>query len=187
MISPPLVNRWWRGARIPRPGFSMASVSLTASNFWTPVHEAGHAVISRVLGLVSGSVTIQPNVAEGEAGHAITFDRWQTIDAWEERGKYRDISSAVRAQIIAVMAGAEAEFIILGRTATGDSDDRYHIALMADSSDSGFTPATWAVYEPRLRRQAQRLVRKHRNRIQRVANALVERETLQATEVDVLV
>ena len=38
------------------------------------VHEAGHAVIGRVLGMECGPVTIVPD--DDSLGHSITFDPW---------------------------------------------------------------------------------------------------------------
>ena len=46
-------------------GRTVAEVTRTA------VHEAGHAVVGRALGLLCGQATCGPDV-EGEAGHAIT-------------------------------------------------------------------------------------------------------------------
>lgn len=49
----------------------------------TAHHEAGHAVIGRVMGQVCGGATIVQNVQENEAGHAITVDpylTWQYYD-----------------------------------------------------------------------------------------------------------
>lgn len=40
----------------------------------TAYHEAGHAVIGRVLTLHFGRATIRPNYAEATAGHVITHD-----------------------------------------------------------------------------------------------------------------
>jgi hypothetical protein len=53
----------------------------------TAVHEAGHAVIGRVLDMDCGPVTIVPD--DDSAGHSITFDPWVTYERWEERGKSR--------------------------------------------------------------------------------------------------
>ncbi len=52
----------------------------------------------------------------------------------------------------------------------------------AISSDSGFSEENWPRYEPRLRRQTRRLV--HRDKIERVAKALLQRKHLEADEID---
>jgi ATP-dependent Zn protease len=82
------------------------------------------------------------------------------------------------------MAGAEAEIEFLGDCAGGDSDDRDKIEEMAASDDSYFTPEEWKRYEPRMRRHARRIVKHHRAKIERLANALLERGTLQGQEID---
>ena len=79
----------------------------------TAIHEAGHAVIGRMLGMVCGQVTIVPNLSEETAGVAITHDQWVTFGAWEKRDKYRDVSAVVRGRIMTLMAGAEAEVVCI--------------------------------------------------------------------------
>src|SRR6266446_6649808 len=54
------------------------------SNRSTAIHEAGHAVIGRVLGLTCDSATIIPNEDEREAGHALIADPWKTHSDWEQ-------------------------------------------------------------------------------------------------------
>jgi ATP-dependent Zn protease len=110
----------------------------------TAVHEAGHAVIGRVLGMVCGHATIVPD--DDSLGHSIAADPWMIAHAWEQRGKYRDMSSVFRGRILGFMAGAEAEAEILHRTAIGDGDDRYQIGLMLYelSADESRPPAIGA-------------------------------------------
>ena len=97
---------------------------------WTAYHEAGHAVIARVLDLTCGSATIIPNESDGEAGHSICADPWRTVWDWDQRVfaqvehgimplKYRGVRAALRGRIIAHMAGAEAERELLGRCRGG--------------------------------------------------------------------
>lgn len=152
----------------------------------TAIHEAGHAVIGRVLGLLCGCATIIPNESKAEAGYSICADPWATLSAWEKREKFRDARSAFCGRILAYMAGAESERELLGQCPVGDGDDRYQIAMMAESCDSGLSNH-WEQYEPRMRRQTRRLVRKHRDKIERIARALLERETLEAHEIDALI
>ena len=151
----------------------------------TAIHEAGHAVIGRVLDLPCGYATIIAD--DDSAGHAITHDQWVTLGHWEDHcGKYhRDEPTALRARIIVLMAGAEAERELLGQCAGGDGQDRRQITFMGDTLMDTFSPA-WDRWETRLRRQTVRLVRRHRKAIERVATALVEKETLAATEIDAL-
>jgi hypothetical protein len=163
----------------------------------TAIHEAGHAVIGRVLGMICGRATIVPDEAEGEAGHAITGTPYLVQAAWEkqyfaqlERGlpppKYRDVGPIFHGQIITCMAGAEAENALLGRCNLGDAGDRYEIEKLADTRWAFASGEEWARAEPRMRRQARRLVRKHRDKIERVAKALLQRKSLTPDEVDQL-
>jgi hypothetical protein len=47
-------------------------------------------------------------------------------------------------------------------------------------------PADWGRWEARLRRQTRGLIRRHRDRIERVANALLARKKLSAKQIDKL-
>jgi hypothetical protein len=162
----------------------------------TAIHEAGHAVIGRVLGLVCGPVTVTAD--HESAGHSIIADPWDTISAWNDAlqaqvecgacpVKYYNPRAAFRGTIVARMAGAEAEVILLGRCQGGDGRDRREIELLAASSDSECSGDEWDRYEPRMRRQARRLIRKHRATIERVAAELLKRRTLTKDEADALV
>lgn len=159
------------------------------------VHEAGHAVIGRVLGMICGYATIIPNEAEGEAGHTITADPNAIWYQYEKqyfdqlkRGlqppKYRDFGPIMRGRMLTYMAGAEAEHVLLGGSAVGDDSDRYQIALMAENRYAFSSDEEAERYEPRMRRQARRLVRKHRDKIERVATVLLQRQTLAEDEID---
>src|SRR5262245_12701176 len=101
----------------------------------TAVHEAGHGVIGRMLGMACGQVTIVPD--HDSAGHSITFDPWTTYELWEERGKYRgnEMHSIYVGRILTLMAGAEAERKLLGRCNGGEDDDLYQIEDVRASSD----------------------------------------------------
>lgn len=155
-------------------------------------HEAGHAVIARVLTLASGYATIKPNYREGEAGHHITFDPYKCEHEWGKRGEVRHSVGAVwHARIITYMAGAEAEHELLRSKAIGDGDDRRQIEFMACSAgfraDDDCQTAHWLKLEPRLRTMTRMLVRRHRARIERVAKALLAIERLSRTALDKLV
>ena len=145
----------------------------------TAYHEAGHAVIGRVLTLDSGSATVKPDHDSG--GHAITCGPWACIDAWEKRGRVRGPDAAWYAQIITCMAGAESVAELLRSAPRGDGDDRYQVALMAEELEN------WDRIEPRLRAMTCMLVRLHRALIERVAKALLDRTTLTRVELDALV
>lgn len=145
-------------------------------------HEAGHAVIARVLTLTCGHATIEPD--SDSAGHAITVDLWLCASEWEKRGKVRNSDAVWHAGIIASMAGAEGEIELLGSTEGGDGEDRYQIELMAKELSGG---DSWNGIEPRLRAMTRMLVRRHRVLIERVAAALLERKMLSREELDDLI
>jgi len=151
------------------------------------VHEASHAVIGRVLTHPCGGATIVRDHVAGEAGHAIAADPWACIYQWEMRGKVRGSASAVwHARIISFMAGAEGELLLLGATrgGNGDGDDRYQIDLMANELD--LEPADWIRREARLRAITRALIRRHRARVERVAEALLDQGTLGGEAIDSL-
>jgi hypothetical protein len=151
----------------------------------TAYHEAGHAVIGRVLTLTCGSASIEPDYDDGSWGRSICPDPWACISEWEKRGKVRQTRSAWVARTIQSMAGAEAEIEFLGTKLEdiGDGDDRYQITLMLDE----VAPADLERHEARLRKMTRMLVRRHRVRIERVAQALLAKTTLASEELDRLV
>lgn len=56
----------------------------------TAYHEAGHAVIGRVLSVPCGDVTIVPDYKKQTRGVAIVrSDPYELSDNWDERGKFR--------------------------------------------------------------------------------------------------
>jgi hypothetical protein len=89
----------------------------------------------------------------------------------------------VRARIITIMAGAEAEAAIFGHSQGGDGEDRYQIALMLE----GLGLADPDKKERRLRAMTRMLVRRHRALIERAAEALLAKKTLTARQLDKLV
>jgi hypothetical protein len=149
----------------------------------TAYHEAGHAVIGRVLRLTCGGVTIDPD--DDSAGHAIIGDPWMTVQHWEDREHFRDPASAFRGTIMARMAGREAGLEILG--SQGDEgcyhDDEVEIArLLEDAEPWGDTDR----FKTRLRGKTRGLIRRHRQSIERVARTLLDRGALAPGAVDAL-
>jgi hypothetical protein len=148
----------------------------------TATHEAGHAVVGRVLTLLCGGASIVPDYEAGEAGHAITKDPSECEGEWLRRGKIRHDNAVWHARIMTFMAGAEAEVMLLGAAQGGDGDDRYQIELMAEN----VVCADWNRLEARLRAMTRMLIRRHRDRIERVAAALLVKRKLSAKQVDSL-
>ena len=150
----------------------------------TAVHEAGHAVIARVLTLMCGGASIVPDHEVGGAGHSITADPLECEAEWFKRGRLRHENAVWHARIITYMAGAESEVVILGSTQGGDGDDRYQIALMSEELTTG---ADWDRLEARLRAMTRTLIRRHRVLIERVADTLLAKGKLTAKQLDRLV
>jgi ATP-dependent Zn protease len=149
-------------------------------------HEAGHAVIGRVLGIVCGPASIVPDATT--AGHAVTQGPLTILDAWDARGRSRfnDLRSAYRASIMQAMAGREADRGNL----TGDSGDRQDIEALLrrydlDAAYFGL-PCSNSTDFPldRLRKATRGLCRRHRERIERIAQALLKHETLSPEKID---
>lgn len=149
----------------------------------TAYHEAGHAVIGRVLNLPCGYATIVPD--DDSAAHSICEDPWEAVARWDSVGRRRDLDTAYRARVIAYMAGAEAEIEFFGACDGGDGDDRWQIDLMLDS----LLPADADIpaYAARLRRFTRALVRRHRDRIEAVANALHANKQLSEDRLDAMI
>jgi ATP-dependent Zn protease len=171
-----------RASRPPSRYSDDAQTPARKAAWRTSVHEAGHAVIGRVLTLVCGYATI---VADHDsAGHAICADPYETIHEWGRRGKVRFTpDAAMVGRVLVYMAGAEAERVLLGKVGRGDGEDRRQIAWML--YDIG--PVNPDRYERRLRQMTRMLIHRHRERIERVAAALLARRTLSADALDALV
>ena len=135
-------------------------------NWRTAIHEAGHAVIASRLN-VCGRVTIVPDLSKGYNGRCgIPFNE-------EKIGCF----------IAAMMAGALAEEEFFGELAGDDCRDRRDMSYIISAARyhrKGFDCL------PRLRPACRRLVRRHRAAIERVAEALLQRGTLEPNEDDEL-
>ena len=152
----------------------------------TAYHEAGHAVIGRVLKLPCGPASIEPD--HDSSGHSMVAQPHEIQTMWGKRRPHYSDDSVMRARIMAFMAGAEAEKEF-GFLPEGDSDDRYQIACMLEGE---LLPLSWSDekkerYEQRLRSKTRGLVRRHRQSVERVAKALLKHGTLQADEIDELI
>jgi hypothetical protein len=165
-------------------GFPAIMASPNARRRQTAIHEAGHAVIGRVLAMSCKGATIQPD--HDSAWHAILEGPYTTVAEWERRGHYRDPQVVYIGRILTFMAGAEAVRMLLGvLDDLGDHDDLTQVWYMLE--DMPRAPADLGRYELRLRQMACMLVRRHRERIERVADELERRTTLSRSHLDRLV
>ena len=128
------------------------------------VHEAGHSVIARVLGLPAGTATLCDH--DGVA-----------------RSYFRDDGSI--ANVLAVLAGRAASMELLGRACDyGCSiDDAFALRLL---EAQGREPWYAKIVRRQVLADTRALIRRHRAAVERVARALLERETLTAAEIDKL-
>jgi hypothetical protein len=111
---------------------------------------------------------------------------YTTMAEWGRRGHYRDQRAVYIGRILTFMAGAEAARILLGvHDDLGDGDDRRQVWYILD--DMPRAPTDPSRYELRLRQMARMLVRRHRERIVRVADELERRTTLSSSRLDKLV
>lgn len=144
----------------------------------TAIHEAGHAVIGRVMAQACGGVTIEPDLSEWTAGYAVTADPWATMHAWDSAGRWRDFSSIVRGRIITYMAGRYAEEAFFGECAGGDEDDRHQIdSMLAEVTEDP------ALLRGRLEKFSRAAVHRHRVAIRILASELEHRRRMAEDEV----
>jgi len=156
---------------------------LTSEELWpTAIHEAGHAVIARVLGLPCGKVEI------GQRGKinglCVIADPQDALKAWHVGGRtHRTLRTAQRAKIIAYMAGGSAEEECIGRSRGGDFDDLFCAAtlvldLICDEDEhlDGLTRGEH--YQRRLRKVTGHLVKRHRRSIEALAHALLQERVI---------
>ena len=163
----------------------------------TAYHEAGHAVISRVLRISVELVTIHTNgrtlgaVAYKAANRYPLGAAIQTEMEWQERERPNENlsypraiaprNSVLHAHIIATLAGSIAESEFFGGTTTGNSSDKYQIREMLSS----LYACDRIKRRKRLRRATRHLVvRRHRDRIARVADHLLASNTLDSQQLD---
>ena len=122
------------------------------------IHEAGHAVIGRVLALKCYGVSVVPDFDDESAGHAICItDPWMTIEHWDEIGiehGWRDEDAAIRAGVLMLMAGCAAEQVILGVSESPFADLEDEYAAITNLS-SIYGPEEMQRYQDRLHRFAR--------------------------------
>ena len=159
---------------------TQAERELQAWRNWrrVAVHEAGHAVIGRVLGLECGQVFVDAEILLVISSTASRRSR--EFRAATPR-RHRPIDMIERYQIIGSMAGAEAEVAILGDCDGGDAADRRDIGHMLE--DLRVDDDRRAAWERRLRRWTMALCRRHVDQIKRLAEARMRNDCMSDEEV----
>jgi hypothetical protein len=76
-----------------------------------PVHEAGHAVIARILNIPAGDVAVGYDSRTGIYGFAMTAEPEYCAAVWAQQ-RLRSRLSATHARIVVAMAGVAAELEI---------------------------------------------------------------------------
>ena len=152
------------------------------------VHEAGHAVIARVLNVPCGDASIADGIecdfdieqsASGWLGTANLASHEATVGAWIYQGRWRGHRTAYIARAIAFMAGAEAEIAIFGENVPdGDGRDREGVDEIIVGAPG------WI--EPRLSSWTRTLCRRYAQRIEAVAEALLREVMLTDAQVRAL-
>lgn len=157
-------------------------------------HEAGHAVIGRVLGLSVQHVSTEASGdALGHVAHAScnryslgpilkTELEWRERDGEESAKKgqmFIPRDAAFYAHLLTILAGAAAEKHFCGGPVHHNaSRDNRHIREILR-----FFPTR----RPRLKRMAEALVRRHRNTIWRVARHLSTPRTISGSELETII
>lgn len=151
----------------------------TPDKLWhDAVHEAGHVVVARALGLTAGYANFFLDCAEISA-HAFIFDALQALAGGRlQSARKEDDAEFWHDKIIARMAGAEAEREIIGMCLGADGDDHGQLKFGDDLAYADEEPE----HAVRMRRFARQLVKRHQDAILRFAEQLVA-----AAELDELV
>jgi len=137
--------------------------------------------------MTCGSATIEAD--DDSSGHHIVADPYEIWDDWEERERYRDYSTVIHGRMMTFMAGGLAEIEFFGDCAGGDGDDQMQVVRMARDAArvpevSGDWDADRDRHIERLRVRAAHLVKRHRQKIGRVASELLLKRSLAGEEID---
>ena len=141
-------------------------------------HEAGHAVIARVLGFKCGGAVVPVyEMANRQGGQATIYASSETLKSWRRRGKFRDGRSIAHGQIMIMLAGQEAEIVCCGAYIENGNGRDLEIA-------NGWLRLASPPSLERWRAKTRGLVRRHRHKIERVAQALLAKRKLSARAID---
>ena len=167
------------------------------------IHEAGHTVVGRARGQLVGGTTIEPGENYSGATWGINSDPSSFFTSEEiietcaalstlmpAFGEPRDDVAIelvqTHARVIELLAGTESERQLYPDAPPLDAphdiaEARAHTGLICCSSAA---VETFLVY---ARTEAGELIRLHRHLVQAVAHALIERRTLDASQIDTII
>ena len=167
------------------------------------IHEAGHVVAGRALGQLVGGVTIEPGPGYSGATWGPDSDPSRFCSSEEiietcvtlatlmpAFGEPRDDLAVdlihTHARVVELLAGTEAERQLFTDAPPLEAphdvaEAGAHAALICCSHVAGRAFLAYAKIE------ASELIRLHRHRVQAVADALVERRTLDGAEIDAVI
>ena len=137
------------------------------------LHEAGHAVIARIVGIPCGEAYV--DLQRNPIGFANLGSCVETWSEWRRQRRKRRPRTMFMGMAMAGMAGAEAERVILDRYLGGDTNDRACIDVLLKGAREGV--------EARLRSFTKALVRRHADSIIGVMRRLSRDITLSDEDI----
>ena len=160
---------------------------------------AAKTVIGHVLGLKCGPISLQPTHSRGsEDGMLYTLPH-ETIARWQQasaRASDRDKNPRVRcptpvracrATVLQHMAGQAGVVEIFGAEQALGAGCPEGSASAFAGSKGDIVICSICTRQKRMRRQVERLVRRHRVKIDRLSQVLLERKTLRPEEIETII
>jgi len=146
---------------------------------YVAIHEAGHAVIGLLLGSPLDVVTIEADVDEGSAGHAINEHGKPHVDPGGDNWNLMVRAITAYAGCMATRRlGYDEDYIEAG------AEDDYRNAAFACDSISGGDEDRCAELQESARETAHMMVEMCWGQIELLASALEENRTLSGAEVE---
>ena len=130
------------------------------------LHEAGHAVVGRLLKIKCAGASIIPD-GRGYEGSAVVAGHHTLHRDLIERGQYQDFLSSVYLKIMVTIAGSEAEKIAGFDDADLGGDDRAHVLDLCQR----YSISDATVED--LRHRTHSLLVQHFHKVEAVAQALL--------------
>jgi len=155
------------------------------------IHEAGHAVVGYILGLACNELAL---THEGE-GCSYSHVAYPNLVCSYEGKSAHERNTTLRAECIASCAGLAAEHVFFGVPLNTDNEnaqsdfqniikcERSGLRIRGDRGGLIGDDVTLS-YIPRGLVEAKRLVKRHRNTIQQLADILVEKKKISGKEVE---